>query len=36
MVIGMVADPKHFNADLDPAFHFNADPDYTFINVRRI
>ncbi len=22
-----VADPCHFNADPDPAFHFDADPD---------
>jgi hypothetical protein len=22
-----VSDPHHFNADLDTAFHFNADPD---------
>jgi hypothetical protein len=22
-----VRDPHHFNADPDPAFHFNADPD---------
>jgi hypothetical protein len=22
-----VADPHHFNADQDPAFHLNADPD---------
>jgi hypothetical protein len=21
------SDPHHFNADPDPAFHFNADPD---------
>ncbi len=25
-----VADPNHFNADLDPPFHFNADPDPAF------
>jgi hypothetical protein len=24
---GRVADPHHFNADSDPAFHCNADPD---------
>jgi hypothetical protein len=23
----MIADPHHFNADPDPAFHFNPDPD---------
>jgi hypothetical protein len=23
----MISDPHHFNADPDPAFHFNADPD---------
>jgi len=22
-----VADPHHFDADPDPAFHFDADPD---------
>jgi hypothetical protein len=26
-VMDMIADPRHFNADPDPAFHFNADPD---------
>jgi hypothetical protein len=25
-----VADPHHFDADLDPSFHFDADPDPTF------
>jgi|688.fasta_scaffold1006276_2 hypothetical protein len=27
LVFARVADPHHFNADTDPAFHFNADPD---------
>ncbi len=31
-----VADPHHSNADPDPAFHFNADPDLLIIKVMRI
>ncbi len=27
IVKSTVADPHHFNADLDPAFHLNVDPD---------
>jgi hypothetical protein len=29
-VSGMVADPHHSSADLDPWFHCNAYPDPTF------
>jgi len=25
--LGSVADPHHVDADPDPAFHFDADPD---------
>jgi hypothetical protein len=30
MVVALVADPLHFNADPDPAFLFNVDPDPVF------
>ncbi len=28
--VSKVADPRHLNANPDPAFHFNADPDPAF------
>jgi hypothetical protein len=30
------ADPHHLNADLDPFFHFDADPDIQLLPEKRI
>jgi len=27
LIVGNVADPHHFHADPDPAFHLDTDPD---------